>query len=106
MIIDHRTYTFHPLKMAKWLKLYQEKGLPVQYKYLGRPLAMYRTEVGPLNQVVTLWQLENMGEFERCRAELAKDPEWQSFLVEVEALDALLHQENKFISPIDLPSGD
>ena len=41
MIIDHRTYTFHPLKLGKWLKLYQEKGLPVQYKYLGKPLAMY-----------------------------------------------------------------
>ena len=49
MIIDHRTYTFHPLKMAKWLKLYQEKGLPVQYKYLGQPLAMYRTGMAGLS---------------------------------------------------------
>ncbi len=103
MIIDHRTYTFHPLKMAKWLKLYQEKGLPVQYKYLGQPLAMYRTEVGTLNQVVTLWQLDDMGEFQKRRTELAKNPDWQAFLVEVEALNALMHQENKFISPIPLP---
>lgn len=103
MIVDLRTYTFHPLKLGKWLKLYQEKGLPVQYKYLGQPLAMYRSEVGQLNQVVTLWQLENMGEYQTRRAELAKDPDWQSFLVEVEALNALLHQENKFVAPIDLP---
>ncbi len=59
--------------------------------------------MGTLNQVVTLWQLDDMGEFEKRRAELAKDPAWQEFLVEVEALNALLHQENKFISPIPLP---
>ena len=32
MVIDHRTYTFHPLKMPKWLALYEEYGLPVQLK--------------------------------------------------------------------------
>ena len=28
--IDHRTYTFQPLKMGKWLALYEEYALPVQ----------------------------------------------------------------------------
>ena len=103
MIIDHRTYTFHPLKLGKWLKLYHEKGLPVQYRYFGKPLAMYKSEVGALNQVVTLWQFDSMAAFETGRAELAKDPDWQAFLVEVEGLGALQTQETKFMSPITLP---
>jgi len=34
LYVDHRTYTFKPLKMGKWLALYEECALPVQLKYL------------------------------------------------------------------------
>jgi NIPSNAP len=55
MVIDHRTYTFHPLKMPKWLALYEEYG--VQLKHLGNLIGFFQNEIGTLNQVAHLWAL-------------------------------------------------
>ena len=55
LYVDHRTYTFKPLKMGKWLALYEECALPVQLKYLGNLIGFFQTEIGTLNQVVHLW---------------------------------------------------
>ena len=55
MIYDHRTYNLVPLKMGKWLALYEECALPVQQKYLGNLIGFFQTEIGTLNQVVHLW---------------------------------------------------
>ena len=35
MIIDHRTYTFHPRKIPEFLEIYEREGLPIQ---LNSPL--------------------------------------------------------------------
>src|ERR687892_343584 len=61
MIIDHRTYTMHLSKLPKWLKLYEEHGLPVQQRHLGKLIGFFVSEIGPLNQVVHLWQNEELG---------------------------------------------
>ncbi len=100
MYVDHRTYTFKPLKMAKWLALYEEYGLPVQTKYLGNLIGFFQTEVGTLNQVVHLWGFDDLGERQRRRAEMAKDPGWHEFMRRNEELDAFQHQENKIIVPV------
>jgi hypothetical protein len=100
MIIDHRTYTFHPLKLPKWLALYEEYGLPVQNRHLGGLVGFFVTEAGPLNQVVHLWQYQDMGDREHRRAAMAKNPDWQEFLRRNEDLGALLHQENKILAPV------
>lgn len=100
MIVDHRTYTCHPGKLNKWLELYETVGLPVQKKYLGNLIGFFVTEVGPLNQVVFMWGYDSMGDRERRRAEMAKDPDWQSFVGRVEELSALKSQENKIVVPV------
>ena len=100
MIIDHRTYSFHPGKLNKWVELYEKYGLPVQQKHLGRLIGFFVTEVGPLNQVVFMWGYEDMGDRERRRATMAKDPDWQDFLARVEEVGALKSQENKFLVPV------
>ena len=100
MIVDHRTYTCHPTKLPKWVQLYETYGLPVQKKHLGQLLGFFTTEVGPLNQVVFMWGYEDMGDRERRRAAMAKDPDWQEFLRRSEELGALQHQENKIVIPV------
>jgi NIPSNAP len=100
VIVDHRTYTFHPLKLGKWLALYEEYALPVQKKHLGGLVGFFVTEVGPLNQVVHLWQYQDMRDRERRRAAMAKDPDWQEFLRRNEELGALMHQETKILVPV------
>ena len=89
MVIDHRTYTFHPLKMPKWLALYEEYGLPVQLRHLGT-----------LNQVVHLWGFDDLNDRQRRRAEMAKDPAWHEFMRRNEELGALMHQESKIVTPV------
>ncbi|MDP6832211.1 MAG: NIPSNAP family protein [Alphaproteobacteria bacterium] len=101
MIVDHRTYDFHPGKINAWIALYKEFGLPVQEKHLGRLLGFFTTEVGPINQAVFMWAFDSMGDREQRRAAMAKDPDWATFLAKVDALGALKQQTNKFIVPTD-----
>src|ERR1700710_1414 len=100
MYIDHRTYTFKPLMLGKWLSLYEEYGLAVQQKYLGNLIGFFQTEIGTLNQVVHLWGFTDLNDRARRRAEMAKDPVWQEFLRRNEELGALLHQESKIVVPV------
>jgi hypothetical protein len=99
MVVDHRTYTFHPLKMPKWIALYEEYGLPVQLRHLGNLLGFFQTEIGTLNQVIHLWGFDDLNDRQRRRAEMAKDPAWHEFMRRNEELAALLHQESKIVTP-------
>ena len=84
MIIDHRTYSFNPGTLPKWVDCYEKKGLPVQRKHLGQLVGFFVTEVGPLNQVVFMWAYESMGDRERRRGGLAADPAWAKFVAEAQ----------------------
>jgi hypothetical protein len=99
LIIDHRTYTMHPLKLGKWLELYKACALPVQLRHLGNLLGFFQTEIGTLNQVVHLWGFDDLADRTRRRAAMAKDPDWAEFLRRNEELGALMHQESKIIVP-------
>jgi hypothetical protein len=75
MIIEKRTYTFHPGTVQEFLALYEREGLAIHTKYL--PLIGYFvTDIGPLNQVITMWGYESMADREEKRARLYADPEW------------------------------
>ncbi len=100
MIVDHRTYTFHPLKMLAWLELYENHGLPVQQRHLGQLIGFFVTEIGTLNQVIHLWSFESLEDRSARRAAMAKDPDWQAFLDKNAELGALAQQENKIIVPV------
>jgi hypothetical protein len=99
MIIDHRTYNLYPTKLPKWIKLYEEHGLPVQLKHLGKLIGFFTSEIGTLNQVVHIWQYEDMADRQRRRAAMAEDPAWQEFMRRNEELGALQYQENKILTP-------
>lgn len=79
MIFDLRTYTCHPGKAGDWLKLYEEKGYPVQLKYLGKPLFFTTTEIGTLNQIVHCWMFQSLADREQRRGDMEKDPAWAEY---------------------------
>jgi hypothetical protein len=98
MIVDHRTYTLRPGVMAAYLKLYEEKGLPIQSKHLGRPLGWYTSmDIGPLNQIVHLWGYRDLAERAERRKAMQADPDWQAFLKE--ATPMIMTMENKILAP-------
>ena len=100
MIIDHRTYTFRPGTMGKWLQKYEAEGLALQQKHLGKFLGMFTTEVGNLHQVVFMWGYDSMADRETRRAAMDADPAWTKFIGEVMALDAITEQKIKFLRPV------
>ena len=100
MIIDHRTYTFRPGTVKKWLDKYERDGLPIQRKYLGEFVGMFTTEVGNLHQVVFLWAYESLGDREARRAQMEADPAWETFIREIWALDAIVEQNIRMLRPV------
>ncbi len=98
MIVDHRTYTTYPGKLAPFLKVYEEKGLPLQLKYLQNMVGWYQSmDIGPLNQVVHMWAYEDLADRAARRAKLNADPDWQVYLQE--ATPFLMSMENKILNP-------
>jgi hypothetical protein len=101
-IVDLRTYTIRLRKMAEFLDVFDRLAMPIQLKYLGRPLGMYTSAVGVLNQVVHLWGFDNMGDFEARHAARDKDPDWPAYLQA--SADLITAQENRLIRGVVLPS--
>lgn len=97
MLIDLRTYTLSPGKLADFLEKYEAEGLPIQRQYLGMPIGYFFTEVGPLNQVVHLWGYESMADRERKRGALEADSKWWDYRNRMAPFNHLLHQENKLV---------
>ena len=97
MIVEMRTYTFHPGKVNEYLGLYEEEGLPIQTPILGNMLGYFSTDIGNLNQIVHMWGYDDLTERARRRAELQSRPEWRAFVVKIRPL--IQTQENKILLP-------
>jgi len=100
MIIEQRTYTVAPAKMAKWLELYEKQGLPIQLRHLEGLAGFFRTEIGHINQVVHLWKYDNLQARMDRRAAMAKDPGWQTFLAANVELGAITEQASAVLLPL------
>jgi hypothetical protein len=97
MIIDLRTYTLLPRKMAKYLELFERHALPVMARHNLELMGYYTSHIGPLNQVVHLWRYDSLADMEKKRALRDADPEWAAFLRLTEGM--LLLQDTKVMRP-------
>jgi NIPSNAP len=97
MIIDHRTYTLAPGRTAEYVARYQEKGLPIQMRHLGRLVGWFVSDIGPLNQIVHIWAYDSITDREERRARMGADPEWQEFVKGNAGF--FVAQENKIMKP-------
>ena len=78
MIVEQRTYTTHPGKVAEYFKHYEAEGMAVQKAILGRMVGFYQTELGPLNQIVHMWGYTDLNDRAERRAKLSADPAWKA----------------------------
>jgi hypothetical protein len=101
-IVDLRVYTIQLRKMPEFIEVFDRLAMPVQLRYHGRPLGVYTSAVGPLNQIVHLWGFDDMGDFERRHAARDKDPDWPAYLKASGHL--ITAQENRLIRRVDMPS--
>ena len=99
MIIEHRTYTFRPGTVDRWLKKYETEGLHVQKKHLGQFVGLYLSEIGRVHQTVLIWAYDSLADREARRATMYADPDWKKFIDSVWALDAIQTQDVMIMNP-------
>ena len=97
MLVEMRTYTTRPGKVPEYLQLYEAQGLAIQQRILGRMVGYYRSEMGPLNQVVHLWAYEDLAERAERRAALLADPQFRTYVQQM--LPLLSNQESRILAP-------
>lgn len=105
MIVEHRTYTFRPGTVDSWMQKYEAEGLPVQKKHLNRFLGLYVSEIGHLHTTVLMWGYDSLADREARRAAMYADPEWQKFIGEIWALNAIQSQDVMIMNPAPFSPG-
>ena len=74
MIYEIRTYALKPRSLPEFEKRTAEKVAGrLKYSQLG---GYWRTEVGPLNQVVHIWPYEDLNQRSEVRAKVGEDGIW------------------------------
>jgi hypothetical protein len=75
MIYEVRTYTLKPGTVAEFESRFEQRH-PFREKYskLG---AFWHTEMGPLNQVIHVWEYEDLNQREEAREAASKDRDLQ-----------------------------
>lgn len=100
MLLDVRTYTCLPGRVAAQLELYKKYGYPVQLRYMGEPLMYATAESGDLNTITHVWVYESAADREQKRTRMALDPDWKVYLSENAKGGNLIEQKNVLMTPV------
>ncbi len=98
VFIEERDYRIKPGKAGLFVSTYEQYGLGLQKKYLGRFLGYFMTEIGELNHVVAWWAYDSLDERDAARTRMLADPEWQSYLDRV--TDLIDIQQTRILKPV------
>jgi len=97
MFVEERVYTFAPGKSGEFAKLHEAEGRAAQERHLGPAVGYYYTEIGQLNQVVSLWAYPTLDERNARRERLSQDPAWGPFLAKGRPF--FVAQETRILKP-------
>lgn len=97
MILEQRDYTVWPGKISQYLERYRAVGYELQASALGAPVLHAVTEIGELNQIVSVWAYEDLEDRRVRREQLGRMPEWQEFVGEVVPL--IRRMDSRILAP-------
>tara|TARA_R110002167_G_scaffold75815_2_gene211533 strand:- start:95 stop:730 length:636 start_codon:yes stop_codon:yes gene_type:complete len=98
MIHELRIYTLKPGKVPEFLKLAEERALPIRGDNYGKMEGYWFSEFGALNQIFHLWSYEDLNTRQKLRGELTSKPEWKAdYASQVQPL--IRRQEVRFMHP-------
>ena len=97
MIYEERDYRIKAGRLAEFVKIYGEHGLPLQKEHLGSFIAYFTTEIGEMNHVVALWAYNSLDERAAKRKAMLADPRWQDYLKRVDGLIDI--QDTRILAP-------
>lgn len=81
MIVEQRVYQIAAGRLPEYIAKYEEMGLEIQKRILGRMIGYFTTEVGDLSTVVHFWGYDSLDDRASRRALLARDEGWQRYLL-------------------------
>ncbi|MFT5181296.1 MAG: hypothetical protein ACI8S3_001178 [Alphaproteobacteria bacterium] len=89
MILEMRTYTLHPGKMAEYWQHYADGGFAAQDPRMADHLVGYfQSDVGTLNQVVHVWRYDDVAQRAEIRAANYARSDWDAHLAKIRPLMA------------------
>jgi hypothetical protein len=97
MFVEQRLYTCAPGNTGEFLRMYVEEGRAPQTQHQGQPIGYYVSEIGPLNQITTLWAYASLDDRVERRRRLFEDPAWNAYLRKARPL--LTTQETRILTP-------
>ena len=97
MFVEQRIYSFAPGNTAKFLKTYENEAMRRRPARSGQPVGYYVNEIGPLNQITTMWAYGSLDERVERRRNLFNDPVWNAFLDKCRPL--MTTQETRVLIP-------
>ncbi|HKK30352.1 MAG TPA: NIPSNAP family protein [Alphaproteobacteria bacterium] len=103
MIVNVRTYTIVPRKMAAYLHLVEQLAMPVMKRHGFELLGYYVAKHGRLNQVIHLWKYEDLADLERKRTARDADPDWAHYLTQTDGM--VQDQEDRIMAPASFSPG-
>ncbi|MBX9589202.1 MAG: NIPSNAP family protein [Hyphomonadaceae bacterium] len=78
MIYELRTYTVRQGTLPEVVKAASTVSRDIRKDDFGKLEGYWHSDIGPLNQVMHMWSYADLNERARLRAELARNPRWNS----------------------------
>lgn len=100
MIHELRTYVVHPGKAGEYVDKSGSIARPIRGDRYGKLVGYWSTELGPLNQVVHLWEYADLAARAEARAGLQQNERWVKEYLPVSG-PLLVSQENAILAPAD-----
>jgi hypothetical protein len=95
VIFDVRTYDIRPGKLKQFVDVFEAYGKPVADKHGFKLICYLTTKIGRLNQVLHIWQFEDLAQWEAMRKGRDADPGWK--LYREKYGDMIVRQEDKIM---------
>ncbi len=97
MIYEERDYRVKAGKLAQFVSLYEQHGLPIQIELLGKFHGYFTTELGELNHVVAIWAYDSLDDRQARRDRMMADTRWHAYLKMVDGM--LDIQQSRILRP-------
>jgi len=95
MIFDVRTYDIAPGKLGAYVKIFESFAKPVADRHNFQLVGFFTSRIGRLNQVVHIWQYDDLVQFETRRAARDADPDWGTYREKTAGM--VVRQEDKIM---------
>ncbi|QYU65978.1 NIPSNAP family protein [Leptolyngbya sp. 15MV] len=98
MLHEYRTYTIHPSRLSEYVRLANEKAIPIRGNDYGRLLGFWVSEAGTLCQMHHVWDYASLDARQAERARMWQNDRWRDEFI-AHAWPTMQRQEVRFMIP-------